>query len=160
MSDFSVETLGTYGFVKVVEGDDFYFKSGNYNVGSSTAKAKIKFMVNEDCTITIVWAVSSESNYDKGSLYAVDSTSTKVVDAVSGVKNGTYTAEVQKGEHFIIAEYTKDGSVNSNSDIFVVQPTIEKITKAGVSNQVWVIVEKLIDGVFSGWSAPIRVHSA
>lgn len=160
MSDFSVETLGTYGFVKVVEGNDFHFKSGNYNVGSSTAKAKIKFMVNEDCTITIVWAVSSESNYDKGSLYAVDSTSTKVVDAVSGVKNGTYTAEVQKGEHFIIAEYTKDGSVNSNSDIFVVQPTIEKITKAGVSNQVWVIIEKLIDGVFSGWSAPIRYNGA
>lgn len=160
MSDFSVETLGTYGFVKVVEGNDFFFKSGNYNISSSTAKAKIKFMVNEDCTITIVWSVSSESNYDKGSLYAVDSTSTKVVDAVSGVKNGTYSAEVQKGEHFIIAEYTKDGSVNSNSDIFVVQPTIEKITKAGVSNQVWVIVEKLIDGVFSGWSAPIRYNGA
>ena len=157
MSDFSLETLGYYGFVRE-DGTPVSFKSANQQINSSTAKAKIKFRVNADCTISFAWTVSSESSYDKGSLYALDNTTTKAVNSVSGSQTGTYTVEAEEGEHFIIAEYTKDGSVNKNDDVFVVKPTIVSIAKGGVANQVWVIVEKLNDGVFAGWSAPIRYN--
>ncbi len=161
MSDFSTETLASYGFVEVVEDDSsISFKSNNYHIHDSTAKAKIKFIANDDCTISFAWSISSESNYDKGSIYAIDDTSTKVVNAVSGSQNGTYTVDINKGEHYIIVEYIKDGSNNINDDIFIVKPKIEKIIKPAISKQVWVIVEKLIDGVFAGWSAPIAYNGA
>ena len=157
MSDFTVESLSSYGFVEVIEGDTKFFRSDNNNVHSSTAKAKIKFMVNADCSISFIWAVSSEPNYDKGSLYALDDTTTKAVNSVSGSQSGTYTVKAEKGEHFIIAEYKKDGSGNSNADYFIVQPTIEKVkVEATVSKHVWSTVEILKDGVFAGWSEPVR----
>lgn len=159
MSDFSLETLGSYGFVRE-DGTSVSFKSANQGKAYSTAKAKIKFRVNADCTISFAWTVSSESNYDKGSLYALDNTTTKAVNSVSGSQTGTYTVEAEEGEHFIIAEYTKDGSVDGGNDVFVVKPTIVSIAKGGVANQVWVIVEKLNDGVFAGWSAPIRYNGS
>lgn len=161
MSDFSTETLASYGFVEVVEDDSsISFKSNNYHIDDSTAKAKIKFIANDDCTISFAWSISSESNYDKGSIYAIDDTSTKVVNAVSGSQNGTYTVDINKGEHYIIVEYIKDVSVNINDDVFIVKPKIEKIIKPAISKQVWVIIEKLIDGVFAGWSAPIGYNGA
>lgn len=159
MSDFSLETLGSYGFVRE-DGTPVSFKSANQQINSSTAKAKIKFRVNADCSISFAWTVSSESNYDKGSLYALDNSTTKAVNSVSGSQSGTYTVEAEEGEHFIIAEYTKDGSVDGGNDVFVVKPTIVSIAKGEVANQVWVIVEKLNDGVFAGWSAPIRYNGS
>ena len=97
------------GDYKFVEEPEKTWTSNNKNVNSSEAMSEWK--VVSDGTVKLNWSVSSESSYDKLSIY-VDND--EVVSAASGTNSGEITFE--EGEHTVKAVYSKDGSSSSGDD--------------------------------------------
>ena len=89
-------------------------KSGNYNVSSSTSSFSTTVTLSAGDIVSFEYCVSSESNYDKFEFSVNDS----VVLTESGLvswNSYSYQATAD-GEYTFLWSYTKDGSVNGNSD--------------------------------------------
>ena len=89
-------------------------KSGNYNVSSSTSSFSTTVTLSAGDIVSFEYCVSSESNYDKFKFSVNDS----VVLTESGLvswNSYSYQATAD-GEYTFLWSYTKDGSVNGNSD--------------------------------------------
>ncbi len=101
----SLTNHSTYPFTL----SDGIYTSTN-KTGSSTSYFDITALNN--CTITIEYGVSSESNYDWLTIYK----NASQLDKISGiVSNKTLTVSMVAGDYVRI-EYKKDSSVNKNSD--------------------------------------------
>jgi hypothetical protein len=105
-----VEKAGSYGFEH--DDDSGTYISNNKGVGDSSAIATIT--ANGNCTITINWTVSSETNYDKLFIYVNDAVDSNV-NGKSGSTSGTLTLNLNAGD-VVKFEYKKNGSGNSNND--------------------------------------------
>ena len=89
-------------------------QSGNYNVSSSTSSFSTTVTLLAGDIVSFEYCVSSESNYDKFKFSVNDS----VVLTKSGLvswNSYSYQATAD-GEYTFLWSYTKDGSVNGNSD--------------------------------------------
>ena len=89
-------------------------QSGNYNVSSSTSSFSTTVTLLAGDIVSFEYCVSSESNYDKFKFSVNDS----VVLTKSGLvswNSYSYQATAD-GEYTFMWSYTKDGSVNGNSD--------------------------------------------
>ena len=89
-------------------------QSGNYNVSSSTSSFSTTVTLSAGDIVSFEYCVSSESNYDKFTFSVNDS----VVLTKSGLvswNSYSYQATAD-GEYTFLWSYTKDGSVNGNSD--------------------------------------------
>jgi uncharacterized protein YjdB len=89
-------------------------QSGNYNVSSSTSSFSTTVTLSAGDIVSFEYCVSSESNYDKFKFSVNDS----VVLTKSGLvswNSYSYQATAD-GEYTFLWSYTKDGSVNGNSD--------------------------------------------
>ena len=89
-------------------------QSGNYNVSSSTSSFSTTVTLSAGDIVSFEYCVSSESNYDEFEFSVNDS----VVLTESGVvswNSYSYQATAD-GEYTFLWSYTKDGSVNGNSD--------------------------------------------
>ena len=89
-------------------------QSGNYNVSSSTSSFSTTVTLSAGDIVSFEYCVSSESNYDKFTFSVNDS----VVLTESGLvswNSYSYQATAD-GEYTFLWSYTKDGSVNGNSD--------------------------------------------
>ena len=89
-------------------------QSGNYNVSSSTSSFSTTVTLSAGDIVSFEYCVSSESNYDKFKFSVNDS----VVLTESGLvswNSYSYQATAD-GEYTFLWSYTKDGSVNGNSD--------------------------------------------
>ena len=89
-------------------------QSGNYNVSSSTSSFSTTVTLSAGDIVSFEYCVSSESNYDKFEFSVNDS----VVLTKSGLvswNSYSYQATAD-GEYTFLWSYTKDGSVNGNSD--------------------------------------------
>ena len=89
-------------------------QSGNYNVSSSTSSFSTTVTLSAGDIVSFEYCVSSESNYDKFKFSVNDS----VVLTKSGLvswNSYSYQATAD-GEYTFMWSYTKDGSVNGNSD--------------------------------------------
>ena len=88
--------------------------SGNYNVSSSTSSFSTTVTLSAGDIVSFEYCVSSENNYDKFKFSVNDS----VVLTKSGLvswNSYSYQATAD-GEYTFLWSYTKDGSVNGNSD--------------------------------------------
>ena len=89
-------------------------QSGNRNVSSSTSSFSTTVTLSAGDIVSFEYCVSSESNYDKFKFSVNDS----VVLTKSGLvswNSYSYQATAD-GEYTFLWSYTKDGSVNGNSD--------------------------------------------
>ena len=89
-------------------------QSGNYNVSSSTSSFSTTVTLSAGDIVSFEYCVSSENNYDKFKFSVNDS----VVLTKSGLvswNSYSYQATAD-GEYTFMWSYTKDGSVNGNSD--------------------------------------------
>ena len=89
-------------------------RSGNYNVSSSTSSFSTTVTLSAGDIVSFEYCVSSENNYDKFKFSVNDS----VVLTKSGLvswNSYSYQATAD-GEYTFLWSYTKDGSVNGNSD--------------------------------------------
>ena len=89
-------------------------QSGNYNVSSSTSSFSTTVTLSAGDIVSFEYCVSSENNYDKFKFSVNDS----VVLTKSGLvswNSYSYQATAD-GEYTFLWSYTKDGSVNDNSD--------------------------------------------
>ena len=89
-------------------------QSGNYNVSSSTSSFSTTVTLSAGDIVSFEYCVSSESNYDKFEFSVNDS----VVLTESGLvswNSYSYQATAD-GEYTFLWSYTKDDSVNGNSD--------------------------------------------
>ena len=89
-------------------------QSGNYNVSSSTSSFSTTVTLSAGDIVSFEYCVSSESNYDEFKFSVNDS----VVLTESGLvswNSYSYQATAD-GEYTFLWSYTKDGSVNGNSD--------------------------------------------
>ena len=89
-------------------------QSGNYNVSSSTSSFSTTVTLSAGDIVSFEYCVSSESNYDKFKFSVNDS----VVLTKSGLvswNSYSYQATAD-GEYTFMWSYTKDSSVNGNSD--------------------------------------------
>ena len=89
-------------------------QSGNHNVSSSTSSFSTTVTLLAGDIVSFEYCVSSESNYDKFEFSVNDS----VVLTESGLvswNSYSYQATAD-GEYTFLWSYTKDGSVNGNSD--------------------------------------------
>ena len=89
-------------------------QSGNYNVSSSTSSFSTTVTLSAGDIVSFDYCVSSENNYDKFKFSVNDS----VVLTKSGLvswNSYSYQATAD-GEYTFLWSYTKDGSVNGNSD--------------------------------------------
>ena len=89
-------------------------QSGNHNVSSSTSSFSTTVTLSAGDIVSFEYCVSSESNYDKFKFSVNDS----VVLTKSGLvswNSYSYQATAD-GEYTFLWSYTKDGSVNGNSD--------------------------------------------
>ena len=89
-------------------------QSGNYNVSSSTSSFSTTVTLSAGDIVSFEYCVSSESNYDEFEFSVNDS----VVLTESGLvswNSYSYQATAD-GEYTFLWSYTKDGSVNGNSD--------------------------------------------
>ena len=89
-------------------------QSGNYNVSSSTSSFSTTVTLLAGDIVSFEYCVSSERNYDKFKFSVNDS----VVLTKSGLvswNSYSYQATAD-GEYTFMWSYTKDGSVNGNSD--------------------------------------------
>ena len=89
-------------------------QSGNHNVSNSTSSFSTTVTLSAGDIVSFEYCVSSESNYDKFKFSVNDS----VVLTKSGLvswNSYSYQATAD-GEYTFLWSYTKDGSVNGNSD--------------------------------------------
>ena len=104
----------------VIDSTNKYFKSGNYNVNSSTGSSTITFTPTMDCSLSFDYGVDSESNFDKLTITLNDgSTDTTLVNAISGSKTGSITNQALTGDttYVLKLKYVKDSSNHKNHDI-------------------------------------------
>jgi len=92
----------------------FSLSGGRYTSTNKADSSTSTFTITAlyDCSVTIKYGVSSESNYDWLTIYKNNSQ----LDRISGtVSDKTLTIELLSGEYINIT-YSKDGSVNNGSD--------------------------------------------
>ena len=107
------------------------YRSGNYNVNSSTSTMKSdEFTLTESSDISFDWAVSSESSsydylyytiYKDGTALSGTGTSTKIggytsSDTEENLTYKTVTKTLEAGTYYIEFSYRKDGSGNYGLD--------------------------------------------
>ena len=115
-SNLTVAGSGSYPWV-VSNGQ---FQSNNKGVKSSTSTSKIHFTPTVDANLSFDYGVSSEASYDKLTItLASSSSSTTLVNAISGTKSGTISnIALSSGVTYTLAlSYTKDSSTDKNLDI-------------------------------------------
>ncbi len=102
----------TYYFINVGK----TYASNNQGINSSTAKTVLLFNKNIN-NLKIKWSVDSEANYDKLNIVYNGST---IVGNKSGIQSNEYTlARVNKNDTLVIT-YSKNGSINRNTDRAVI----------------------------------------
>jgi hypothetical protein len=103
----------------VIDSTNGYLKSGNYHVNSTSAITTITFTPTKDSTLSFDYGVSSESSYDKLTITLNNgSTTTTLVNAISGSSTGTKTASLTANKSYTLTlKYVKDSSAHSNLDI-------------------------------------------
>ena len=92
-------------------------KSGNAGQGGKTSTIQATYNFTKPGKISFSYSISSEGGYDKG-YFSIDNV-TKI-NGISGSSNGTFTENVDAGEHTFKWWYSKDGSVNSGNDAFFI----------------------------------------
>lgn len=109
------------------------FVSNNKGVNSSGAYLDI--FVYVPGTLTLNYTISSESNYDKGTIYyrdGQDGTHTAVVNGISGTASDTkdfiFTTIDSTDNSYISVQYVKDSSSAANDDCFTISNLIFKTT--------------------------------
>ena len=115
-SKLTVAGSGSYPWV-VADGQ---FQSNNKGVKSSTSASTIQFTPTLDANLFFDYGVSSEANYDKLTItLASSSSSTTLVNAISGTKSGTISnIALSSGVTYTLTlSYTKDSSTDKNLDI-------------------------------------------
>ena len=115
-SKLTVAGSGSYPWV-VADGQ---FQSNNKGVKSSTSTSTIQFTPTVDANLSFDYGVSSEANYDKLTItLASSSSSTTLVNAISGTKSGTISnIALSSGVTYTLTlSYTKDSSTDKNLDI-------------------------------------------
>ena len=117
VSSFRVTSEGTYGFTQKSNG---YYESNNKGKNSTTAACVVTLQSNTGRAYIDVINYA-EAGYDYGTIYALDSRSTKLADFSSSSKN---TSNVQTimvtlpddRPHTLYITFRKDSSTNRNND--------------------------------------------
>ena len=115
-SKLTVAGSGSYPWV-VADGQ---FQSNNKGVKSSTSASTIQFTPTVDANLSFDYGVSSEASFDKLTItLASSSSSTTLVNAISGTKTGTISSvALSSGVTYTLTlSYTKDSSTDKNLDI-------------------------------------------
>ena len=107
-------STGAYPWNVVISGERAYAKSTNEEVSSSTSVVSLTVNMNAGDTMSFDWFVSSESNYDK-LIFKVNGSEQESISGQVDWTTVSYTAATTRSYTFTWT-YSKDGSVNSNSD--------------------------------------------
>ena len=107
-------STGAYPWNVVISGERAYAKSTNEEVSSSTSVVSLTVNMNAGDTMSFDWFVSSESNYDK-LIFKVNGSEQEAISGQVDWTTVSYTAATTRSYTFTWT-YSKDGSVNSNSD--------------------------------------------
>ena len=99
------------------------FVSNNKGIGSQTAYMHLHF--TSSGTISFDYSVSSESGWDKLTIYAANNNEgyRAIVQGISGEQSGSFTLDIIPGD-YIYFQYSKDSSGDRNQDIAVISNLI------------------------------------
>ena len=125
-TEVSTSTSGTYAWTET----NGVWKSGNYNVHSSTSTLTFSFTLEDTQTISFDWSVSSESAsydylyytiYKNGSTVSGTGTSTKIGGTSYGTNEATLTYKhvtksLDAGTYEVTFTYRKDSSQHTGLD--------------------------------------------
>ena len=111
----TITTAGAYGWITYdYSSYSNCLKSDNYGIANSTARSILSFTVNKSSSLTFGYKVSSEKNYDKMTIKVDNNV---ICDGISGsTTNSSNSVSLEKGDHTITLEYTKNASGNSSND--------------------------------------------
>ena len=94
------------------------FESGNYRVNSSSSGFTLTFTLPTNALVSFDYGVSSESGFDNLSVSdTCGGLTVSLVNPISGTQSGSYSGVLTPGEHRLTFSYSKDGSVNTGSDL-------------------------------------------
>ena len=108
------------------------WKSNNKGKNSTSAVSTFTIDAPKDMEYSFNWTVSSENRYDK---LSITYNGTTIVNAVSGMDNGTEKITLKSGTNTLTATYSKDSSGASGDDCATI--TLPKILmkNAGCKNK-------------------------
>ncbi len=117
LDHFSVTSTGSYGFELNENG---YYESTNQGRHSTTAECVVT-VKSSSGKVYLDVINYAESGYDYGTIYSLDSTSSKLVEMSSSSRNTssvqTYEIDLpDANEHTIRFTFRKDSSTNRNND--------------------------------------------
>lgn len=107
-------STGIYPWNVVISGERAYAESTNGAVSSSESVVSLIVDMNAGDTMTFDWFVSSEANWDK-LIFKVNGSEQETISGQVDWTTVSYTATTTRSYTFTWI-YSKDGSVNSNSD--------------------------------------------
>ena len=108
------------------------WKSNNKEKHSTSAISIFTIKTTSEIEYSFDWTISSERNYDKLTITCND---TKVVNAVSGTKNGTEKITLKSGTNILKVTYSKDSSGSSGDDCATITLPKILIKNAGCKNK-------------------------
>ena len=111
----TITTAGTYGWTAYnTSSYSNCLKSNNNGISSSTARSILSFTVNQASTLSFGYKVSSERSYDKLTIKVDNNV---ICNGISGSSNNSSNSvSLEKGDHTITLEYTKNNSGDSYDD--------------------------------------------
>lgn len=111
----TITTAGTYGWTTYnTSSYSNCLKSNNEGISNSTARSILSFTVNQASALSFGYKVSSERNYD---IMTIKVDNITICDGISGSTSySSNSVSLEKGDHTITLEYTKNNSGNSNND--------------------------------------------
>lgn len=119
LSDYFNITDGTYRFTYNTANNRFEATNGNKQ-GLSNTTAETKLSAKFDIDVEFIYGYSTESSHDRFYLTIEDgngNTVQKIETGVSGPTTEKTYKGILKAGQVIVFKYTKDGSVDKNSDL-------------------------------------------
>ncbi len=94
------------------------FESGNRGKNSTVSETSLSFTLSYGGRLSFDWGVSSEEGYDEAAI-ALDGS--KIADAVSGEKTGSFDTTLAAGTYTLTLSYAKDGASSGGEDLAYVR---------------------------------------
>lgn len=94
------------------------FESGNRGKNNTVSETSLTFTLPYGGTLRFDWGVSSESGYDKATTALGG---TKIADAVSGEKTGSFDTTLAAGTYTLTLSYAKDSASSDGEDLAYVR---------------------------------------
>ena len=130
------------------------FESGNRGKNNTVSETSLTFTLPYGGTLRFDWGVSSEKDYDKATTALGG---TKIADAVSGEKTGSFDTTLAAGTYTLTLSYAKDSASSDGEDLAYVRSLTLTAFAAGEYDDL--AAAKAVDEKIAAIGSPVTLAS-